>query len=210
MCGGHPMQHEARRSDDAVAAFLLHSGQPGQKLVGDVLAQPRPCGSRCPGISRTCASPYGVLPSRRKRWIEKRATAASWILPRLWSESRDLHEVAVRVDHAPRHQIVQRRAPQHRLLAAGVHGDVAADAGRIRGRRIDREHQALRLGRLHHPPGDHARAASDGRHRLRPTPADAQVLDAAELVELLGVDDCRVALTAAPRRRCSRFRPRAG
>ena len=35
------VQDEARRGDDAVAALLLDAGQPGQKLVGHVLAQPR-------------------------------------------------------------------------------------------------------------------------------------------------------------------------
>ena len=35
----HPVQDEARRGDDAVAAFLLHAGQAGEELVGDVLAE---------------------------------------------------------------------------------------------------------------------------------------------------------------------------
>ena len=34
------VQDEARRGDDAVAAFLLDAGQAGQELVGDILAQP--------------------------------------------------------------------------------------------------------------------------------------------------------------------------
>ncbi len=34
------VQDEARRGDDAVAAFLLDAGQAGQELVGHVLAQP--------------------------------------------------------------------------------------------------------------------------------------------------------------------------
>ncbi len=33
------MQDEARRGDDAVAAFLLDAGQAGQEFVGDILAQ---------------------------------------------------------------------------------------------------------------------------------------------------------------------------
>src|SRR5450631_1975804 len=33
------MQDEARRSDDAVTAFLLDAGQTGQKFIGDILAQ---------------------------------------------------------------------------------------------------------------------------------------------------------------------------
>ena len=37
---GHAMQHEAGRGDQAVAALFLHAGQTGEKLVGDVLAEP--------------------------------------------------------------------------------------------------------------------------------------------------------------------------
>ena len=40
IAGGIRVQDEARRRDDAVAAFLLHAGQTGEKLVGHVLAQP--------------------------------------------------------------------------------------------------------------------------------------------------------------------------
>ena len=47
-------------------------------------------------------------------------------------------------------EVVERRAPQHRLLAAGVHRDVAADARRVRRRRIAREDEAGRLGGVHH------------------------------------------------------------
>jgi hypothetical protein len=32
------------------------------------------------------------------------------------------------IDHPPPGQIVERRSPEHGFLAAGVHGDVAADA----------------------------------------------------------------------------------
>ncbi len=38
-----------------------------------------------PGISRISGAPAGVLPSRWKRVTRKRAVAASWIFPRLWS-----------------------------------------------------------------------------------------------------------------------------
>ena len=56
-------------------------------------------------------------------------------------EARDLEPVAVGVDHAPPREVVERGAPQHRLLAAGVHRDVAADARGVGRRRVDREHE---------------------------------------------------------------------
>jgi len=46
-------------------------------------------------------------------------------------QALDLLPVRVRRNHAPRQQIVQRRTPQYRLLATGVHRDIAADAGRV-------------------------------------------------------------------------------
>ena len=77
-------------------------------------------------------------------------------------EPFDEHPQAVRRDHLPRSQVVQRRAPQHGLLAARVHGHVAADAGGIGRSRIDREHQLVGFRRFHHAPRHHAGAALDG------------------------------------------------
>jgi len=37
-----------------------------------------------PGMSRISGAPAGVVPSSAKRWMAKRATACSWILPKLW------------------------------------------------------------------------------------------------------------------------------
>ena len=182
-------------------------GSPARNL--SVTSLPRPAlRKRAPGISRISGSPCGVLPSRRKRWMRKRAISASWILPRLWSRRVTSSKSPFGVDHAPGGEVVQRRAPQHGLLAAGVHGDVAADAGGVGRGRIDREHQPAGLRRLHHAPGHHAGAAADGRDRLRHARQPA-LLDLAQRIELLGIDDRRQAGSAAPRRRCSRCRRRA-
>ena len=85
-------------------------------------------------------------------------------------EARDFEPDCLGIDHAPPGEIVDRGAPQHRFLAARVHGDVAADAGGVGRGRIDSEHTARRLRRLHHALGHHARAAAYGRRlaALRP------------------------------------------
>jgi len=101
-----------------------------------------------------------------------------------------LEPLAVRVDHPPPDQVVQRRAPQHRLLAAGIHRDVAADARCVERGRIDREDEAGPLRDLGDAAGDHAGLRIDGRD----VPFDARqrpVLDRRELLELLGIDDRR-------------------
>ena len=107
------------------------------------------------------------------------------------SEARDFEPVAVGIDHAPPGEIVDRGAPQHRLLAAGVHRDVAADAGSIRGSRIDGEHQARALGGFGHATRHHAGSSEDRRHRLGQLRRATIVLDRAERFQLLGVDDRR-------------------
>ena len=78
-------------------------------------------------------------------------------------EARDLEPLRVGRDHPPRREVVERRAPQHRLLAAGVHRDVAADARRFGRRRIDREDVAGALGGVGDALGDDAGLGPDRR-----------------------------------------------
>ena len=103
-------------------------------------------------------------------------------------EARDLEPLALRVDHAPPGQVVERRAPQHGLLAARVHGDVAAhDRGIGRGR-IDREHESGAMGGFLHPARHHAGFRVQRRHlaiHARQWPR----LDRVDALELLDVDD---------------------
>ena len=102
-------------------------------------------------------------------------------------DARDLEPPRVGRHHPPREQVVERGAPQHRFLAAGVHRDVAADARRVGGCRIDGEHETCRLRGFHHAARDDARAAVDRRHRLRAA-RDRDALDRRQARELFGVD----------------------
>ena len=63
-------------------------------------------------------------------------------------EPRAVQPLRLWRDHAPGGQVVQRRAPQDGLLAARVHGHVAAHAGGFGRGRVDREHVAAALGRI--------------------------------------------------------------
>ncbi len=104
------------------------------------------------------------------------------------ADARHFEPVALRVHHAPPGEIVEGRAPQHGLLAAGIHGDVAADARGIGGSRIHREHEAGRVGRLFDPPRDGTDLGVERRYRTvhaRQRPR----LDGVDALELLGVDD---------------------
>ena len=99
-----------------------------------------------------------------------------------------LQPLGLGCDHAPTGQVVQRSAPQHGLFAAGVHGNVAADAGGLGRGRVNRKHMASALGGISHPLGHHAGLSPDRGHRLR-QPGQGQELDLAHGFELFGVDD---------------------
>ena len=160
----HAVHDPARAGDQAVAAFLLDAGQAGEELVGDVLAQAFLAEGACRGCPAARCAPASCR-RRRSSCSSKLATSASWILPRLWFRRVDLQPLAPRgVTMRQRGQVVQRRAPQHGLLAAGVHGDVAADAARPRPR-SGRPRTRSRRARPHRP-----RAASPRRLRSRRWP----------------------------------------
>ena len=101
----------------------------------------------------------------------------------------DAQPFALRVDHLPVGEVVQRRTPQHGFFAARVHRHVAAHAGRVGRSRIDGEHQTRLMRGFFHPPRYHARAAMDNRMFA----VQARQFDkfhAAMLVQLFRIDDC--------------------
>ena len=78
----HPMQHEARRGDDAVTALLLDTGEPREELVRHVLAEPelaKDAARHAQGLGRALRGDAVRLesaePEAHLGW--------SWILPRL-------------------------------------------------------------------------------------------------------------------------------
>ncbi len=99
----------------------------------------------------------------------------------------DLEPVGLRGDHAPAGQVVQGGAPEHRLFATGVHGDIAADGGGILRGGVDREGQAMGPGQIRDPAGDQAGTGAHRGHRaFHARQLDA--LDRRERLQLFGVD----------------------
>ena len=138
-------------------------GSPARNL--SVTSLPRPAlRNAAPGIASVSLR-RSVVPSAANQASSNVAIAASWILPRLWSRPRDLEPLGIGRHHPPRDEVVERRPPQHRLLAAGVHRDVAADARRVGRRRVDGEDESRRFRRLHHALRHDAGAAVDRRDR---------------------------------------------
>ncbi len=213
MCAGMRCRIQRADGDEAVAAFLLHAGQAAEELVGDILAEPRLAEAGARNAQRlACAAPRassgGCRPSFQTSSNSRRLDVVD--LAAVVVEAADLQPVAVAVDHAPPGQIVDRRAPQHGLLAAGVHGDVAADAGGIGRGRIDREHQSAASRRRPATRRVTTPASEKIVGTARVSPGSGMLLDGAQALELLGVDDRRRAASAERRRRCSRCRRRAG
>ena len=81
-------------------------------------------------------------------------------------DARDFQPIALRIDHAPPGEVINRGAPEHGLLAARIHGDIAAHARGIRGCGIDRKHQTRRIGGIGHAACHHTGATENGGHRI--------------------------------------------
>jgi len=145
----HAVHHPARAGDQAVAAFLLDAGQAAQELVGDVLAQAFFAKAGA-GNVQPLGAQQACVPSASKYCSSKLATPASWILPRLWLRRVTSSHCGLGRDHAPAGQVVQRRAPQHGLFAARVHGNVAANATGL-GTRSGPPRTRNRRARRHRP-----------------------------------------------------------
>ena len=105
----------------------------------------------------------------------------------------DAQPFALRVDHLPVGEVVQRRPPQYGFFAARVHRHIAAHAGRVGGSRIDGEHQTRLMRGFFHSPRDHARAAMDNR-MLAVQARQLDKFDAAMLVKLFRIDDRAVCI----------------
>ncbi len=180
------MQDEGRLGDDAVAALLLHARQSRQEFVGDVFAEPGFAESRSRNFKnfRFAARRFAVEHMARDAKARDRHVVD---FPEVVIEALDLQPLGVGRDHFPGSEIVERGAPQHGLLAAGIHRDIAADAGGVGRGRIARENQAGRLGRFHRAPRHHARAAAQRRHGLVQT-GQHYLFDGIEAVELFGID----------------------
>jgi hypothetical protein len=182
----HPVKDEGGRCDEPVAAFLLHARQAPEELVRHVLAEAFLAQALALDLERFLAlqrAPVGGEAPDAEARHRLVVDAAAVVV-----EALDLEPVGLGGHHAPRSEVVERRAPEHRLLAAGIHRDVAADARGIRRGGVDREDQPLLLRGLHHALGDDARAAAD-HGALLDEPRQHAFLDRLATIELLGVDD---------------------
>ena len=177
------VEDELGIDDDPVRALLLHAGQAAQGLVGDVLPQP--------GLADLAAGQLDLAQGGAGRVAD---------LEQHPVVGQDLAHPVVGAAHAEPgtaghghgvgEQVVDGRAPEHRGLAAGVLGDVAADGRGPGTGRVGGEHQAVALGVLHGVLGDHPGLQAEHRHlaHLAVVVGEFARLDAVDAVELLGVD----------------------
>ena len=205
----HAVKHPARRRDQAVAPLFLDTGKACQELVGHVLAKPRLAKAHAIDLDDLAAQQALACGMRAVEPLEFEANQPRLVnLAKVVIQPGDVKPVAIGIHHAPPGEVIQGGAPQHRFLAAGVHGDVAAHTRSLGRGRIDSEYVTRVLGRLGDPLGDDP---GTGPHRGdRGLHARQRAnLDRTELVELFGIDDhrfpgqgdraARVAGTAATR-----------
>ena len=156
----HTVQHKACTGDDAVGAFFLYTGQAGQELVGDVLAQAY--------FAEGAARDHQLFAADHGFAVVLQAGDAEGgggdivDLAVVVADAFYEHPVAVRVDHFPAGQVVQRGAPEHGFFTASIHGDIAANTGRFGRGGVYGKHQAGCTGRFGHAGGDHTGTALDG------------------------------------------------
>ena len=135
---GHAVQHEARAGDDAVAAFFLHAGQAGQEFVSNVFAQAHFAEGAAGDVQLTAGYDGAtvILELADAEAGDVDVVDLAVVVAQAFNEL----PLAVRVHHLPAGEVVQRGAPQHCFLAAGVHCDIAADTGGLRRGGVHREH----------------------------------------------------------------------
>ena len=185
---GHTVHHPARAGDQAVRAFLLDAGQAREEFVGHVLAQAFLAESAARNV-QTLGSDRDL--AVRLEVLELEAGHCGIVnLAEVVIQARDFQPLSVWRHHAPGHQIVQGRAPEHGLLAARVHGDIAAYAGGLDGGRVHGKHETAALGRIGHSLGHHTGFGVDRGHFVIHA-GDHAHLDFAQRFELFGVDDHR-------------------
>ena len=183
----HAVHHPARARHQAVATFLLDARQAAEELVGHILAQAL--------LAKTAARNIQSLGPRQGSAVGgeitqfERGQFRVMDLAQVVVDTCHFHPGGLGCHHAPGHQVVQRRAPQHGLFAAGVHGDVAADTGSLGRCRVYCEHESGSLSGVGHSLRDHAGFGPDGGNRLGEAWKVHQG-DLAHRFQLLGIDDC--------------------
>jgi len=185
----HAVQNPARGDDQAVRALFLDTGQTGQKLVGDILAETRLAKAGARNLQH-----FGLAIERLPIFAKTPDLEAHRLLfvdlAEVVPDARHFHQMTTGVDQLPPGQIVDRRSPQHRLLAASVHRHVAADARGVCRSRIDGEHPAGSRRCFRNAGSDHTGTGTDGCVRAIAS-GQAHFLDSTDVHQLLGVDHCR-------------------
>ena len=82
-------------------------------------------------------------------------------------QALDFHPIAVGCDHAVAGDIVDGRAPEHSLLAAGIFRDVAPDGGAVGTGRIHGENVVVKRGGFGHAARHGAAARVDHRDQAQ-------------------------------------------
>ena len=186
------MQDPTTAGDQAIAPFLLNTRKSTEDLVGDIFAQ----------AQSTKAAPFNLEFFLRERLANEASTIALASpvaqctgvligpvttdakcrpglvvdLAHAVANAGDFEPVAIGVDHAPRRKVVDGRAPEHGLLATGIHGDISTHTGGIGRGGIHRKDQPCCIGGIGHAPSHHARTGIDGSHGIAAAGQD-QFLD---------------------------------
>ena len=103
-------------------------------------------------------------------------------------ESLDFHPVAVGRNHAVTGDVVNGCAPEHRLFAAGIFGDIAADGGAVCTGRVYGENVIVKRGGFCYAPSYRAAARVDHGHKSQVAFGQVNLMCTADRIELFCID----------------------
>ena len=182
----HAMQDEGGGGDHAVTALFLYAGKPAEELVGDILAESvlAECAARdfqCLGAYQgfVAGSSPAEVESDRRLFMN---------LAEIVIDAHHFEQISLRRHHSPGGEVVQRRSPQHGLLAAGIHGDIAADGASILRGGIHGKGEPMLCRQLGDASRDDAGSAAYGRYLSIDARQDG-LLNCREALQLLCIDD---------------------
>ena len=183
---GHAVHHPAGAGNEAIAALFLDARQAREELVRHILAQAF-LAELVAWDVQSFGAHQGLAVGLQVLQL-KAGHLGVVDLAQVVVQSGDFQPLRIGRHHAPAGQVVQRRAPEHRLFTARIHGDIAANAGGLDRGGIDREHKTAALGRIGHALGHHTSLRPDGGHQMVDA-GQRDHLHLGHLLQLLSVDD---------------------
>ena len=186
--GGHAVHHPACAGDQAITTFLLDAGQAAEELVRHVLAKPL-FAKGLAGYDQLLSADRCLAIGLEIRQRERRRLHVM-DLAHAVAHAGHFQPFSLRRHHAPAGQVVECGTPQHGLLAACIHGNIAAHAGGLGRGRVYGENKTTPLSGIGHALRHDTGFSPHRGHRVVHA-GQREHLDLGHGFEFFGIDDSR-------------------